>query len=74
MSLSLASGGPIIGNCKSRSYRLPGNSEGCELGTRCSTISDRDGRVRAFTLVEMLVVISIVSVLMAIVVPAIGLV
>jgi len=52
------------------SRKLAQISEGCQIGKRCDYISVGAGRVRAFTLIEMLVVISIVSVLLAIVVPS----
>jgi len=62
-------------NTKLSRYSLVGNrgflnSEDSKIGRRCNDISFGAGRVRAFTLVELLVVISIISMLMAILVPA----
>jgi prepilin-type N-terminal cleavage/methylation domain-containing protein len=48
------------------------NSEGTKIGTRCQHISVGVARVSAFTLVEVIVVISIIALLMAILSPALS--
>lgn len=48
------------------------NSEDSKIGRRWDDISFGAGRARAFTLVELLVVISIISMLMAILAPAVN--
>jgi len=60
----------LVESAEPAGNRASGLSEDLATAERCRNISDKAGRGRAFTIVELLVVISILSLLMAILVPA----